>query len=165
LSKVITGLFENPSDATAAISMLESKGVPSSDISLIAGENMSQESFAIDSHSKLPEGAAIGAGMGGAIGALVAGFAAVGTIATGGLGLIAAGPVVAALAGAGAGAAAGGVVGLGIGAVIPEHEVKYYEDAFKRGSVLVGVEAKNGDTKDTVKETFEQFNATKVSNA
>jgi hypothetical protein len=31
--------------------------------------------------------------------------------------------------------------------------------------VLVGVEAKNGDTKDTVKETFEQFNASKVSNA
>jgi ferritin-like metal-binding protein YciE len=55
------------------------------------------------------------------------------------VGLLVAGPIVAALAGAGAGAAAGGVIGGLIGLGIPEHQVKYFQDAIEKGSVLVGV--------------------------
>lgn len=165
MSTTITGLFATPRDASAAIHTLEAKGVLPSRMSLIAGKSTKKDAFAIDSHSKLPEGVAIGAGAGGAIGALVAGFTAVGAIATGGAGLIAAGPIVSALAGAGAGAAGGGAIGGGIGSGFPEHEVKHVQDALEHGSVMVGVECDDGDQKDVVKDTFKRFDAEKVSTA
>lgn len=165
MSTIITGLFNNPADASAAIQTLESRGVPPSRISLVAGENVSKDAFAIDSHSKLPEGVAIGAGVGGAVGALLAGLTAVGAIASGGIGLIAAGPLVASLAGAGAGVAAGGAVGGIVGAMVPEHEVKHYQDALEHGSVMVGVKCEDSDDKDLVKSVFNQFEASKVSTA
>lgn len=165
MAQVITGLFENGAKASEAIAQLEMKGVPTKDISLVASENFKKESFGIEDSSKLPEGTAIGAGAGGAVGALVAGLTSVGAVATGGVGLVAAGPVVAALAGAGAGAAAGGVVGGSVGAFIPENEVKYYEDALKKGSVLVGVEFDDKDRKETIENTFENHNASRVATA
>src|SRR5690606_38987047 len=114
------------------------------EISLLIGDNFDREAFAVKSQTKMPEGAALGAASGGAIGALIGGLTAVGTIATGGAGLLVAGPVVAALAGAGAGAAGGGVLGGLVGAAIPEHEVKHYEDALSKGSVLIGVTCEEG---------------------
>lgn len=165
MSAVITGLFANPADASASIHTLEARGVQVERISIIAGDTVDANSFAITTHSKLPEGVALGAGTGGAIGALIAGFVAAGTIVTGGVGLIAVGPLIASLAGAGAGATAGGIVGGSIGSIIPEHEVKHYEDAFKKGSVLVGVECTDDDTEDAVRDTFKNFDAKKVSTA
>jgi hypothetical protein len=76
----------------------------------------------VKTHSKLPEGVAVGATGGGAIGAIAAGLAAVGALAIPGVGILAAGPIVAALAGAAAGGAAGGLIGGLIGLGIPEHE-------------------------------------------
>ncbi|MEC9373918.1 MAG: hypothetical protein VYC34_08740, partial [Planctomycetota bacterium] len=70
-----------------------------------------------------------------------------------------------ALAGAGAGAAGGSVIGGGIGAAIPEHEVKHYENEFKRGAIMVGVECENSDEKSLVKDTFKHFDAEKISTA
>lgn len=165
MDTVVTGLFESPSQAAAAVHTLEARGIPENEISIMAGEKFKKDAFAVDSHSKLPEGAAIGAGAGGAVVALAAGLTAVGAIATGGVGLIAAGPIVAALAGAGAGAAAGGVIGGAIGAAIPEHEIKHYEDAIKKGSVLVGVHCDSDDDKDIAKQTFKECNAQKLSHA
>lgn len=165
MSGIITGLFNHPRDAAAAIHTLEARGVPADAISLIAGESVSKEAFSIDSHSKLPEGVALGAGAGGAVGALVAGFTAVGAIATGGAGLVAAGPVIAALAGAGLGAAGGGAIGGAIGSAIPEHEIKHHQNALEKGSVLVGVEYDDSDRKDLAKEIFDHFDAEKVSSA
>ncbi|ARD43690.1 hypothetical protein [Colwellia sp. PAMC 21821] len=165
MSDVITGLFENQQDASAAIHSLEHKGVDANDISLVANESLTKDSFAVTDSSKLPEGFAIGAASGGALAAIVAGLTAVGTVATGGVGLLASGPLVAALAAGGAGAAAGGLVGGAIGFTIPEHEIKYYEDAIEKGAVLVGVNYENDDIKDLIKQTFETFDATKVSSA
>ncbi len=165
MSTVITGLFESPADASAALHTLEARGVHRDCLSLVASESVPKESFGITTHSKLPEGVAIGAGTGGAVGALIAGFAAVGTLATGGAGIVASGPIVAALAGAGAGAAGGGIIGGGIGAAIPEHEVKHYEDAIEEGAVLVGVDCQNDEMKKTAKDVFEHFDAKKISNA
>lgn len=165
MDTVITGLFDTPAQAAAAVHTLEARGIPDHEISIMAGENFKKEAFAVDSHSKLPEGVAIGAGAGGAVTALVAGLTAVGAIATGGAGLLVAGPIVAALAGAGAGAATGGVIGGAIGAAIPEHEIKHYEDAVKKGSVLVGVHCEDSEHKDIAKQCFKDCNATKVSHA
>ncbi len=165
MATIITGLFEDPADASAAIHSLEAKGVPLDSMSLVASDAISKESFAIKSHTKLPEGVAVGGATGAAVGALVAGFTAVGAVATGGAGLLVAGPAVAAAAGAGAGAAGGGALGGLVGVFLPEHEVKHYEDAIEKGSVLVGVECGDDIDEDVVKETLEHFDASKVSTA
>lgn len=165
MSTIITGLFSDRADAAGAIIALESRGFSSSQLSLIASDGFEKEDFAIDTHSKLPEGVAIGSAGGGAIGALLAGLTAVGAIATGGLGLVVAGPLVASLAGAGVGAATGGILGGIVGMAIPEHEVKHYEDAIERGAVMLGVECENGDQKDIVKDVFDRFEADRVSHA
>jgi hypothetical protein len=157
----IIGLFDNPEKAALAVDDLLTRNVSADDISVVASESISKEAFAIDTHTKMPEGAAIGATAGGGIGAVVAGFTAVGTIGTGGLGLIAAGPVVAALAGAGAGAAGGSIVGALTGLGFSEHEAKHVEDAVEKGSALVGVET-NAIDKDDVKTIFKSHDVDKI---
>lgn len=165
MTKTVTGLFDNHTEAAAAIHALESRGFSESRLSIAASESFDTDSFGIDSHSKLSEGIAVGAGVGGALGALIAGLTTVGVVMTSGAGLLIAGPLVAALAGAGAGAASGGLVGGLIGLGIPEHEVKHYEDAIEKGSVLIGVECEDSDDRDAAKETFKQFKAEKIATA
>jgi len=165
MSKVITATFESNNNAAGALESLVAHGFDSGGISLIASEEFDHENFGVETHSKLAEGAAIGAGVGGAAVALVAGLTAVGAVATGGLGIVAAGPLVAALAGAGAGAAGGSVLGGLVGAAIPEHEIKHYEDAIKKGHVMIGVNCSDSDQRDSARDIFKQFKATKISHA
>ncbi|WP_185969127.1 hypothetical protein [Aliiglaciecola sp. M165] len=47
MSNIITGLFNNASDATSAISVLEFKGISPNDISLIANDKMKKVIFAM----------------------------------------------------------------------------------------------------------------------
>lgn len=163
--KVTTAIFDTHADAANALESLTRAGIDPSRISFIASDDFDADTFGVQTHTKVAEGAAIGAGTGGAIGAIVAGLTMVGAVATGGAGLVVAGPLVAALAGAGAGAAGGSVLGGLIGLAIPEHEIKHYEDAIERGSVLIGVECKDNDEKKAVKEIFERHNAERVSHA
>lgn len=165
MSNIKTGLFNNASDAAAAIRVLEFKGISANDITLVTNDETTKDSFAITDNTKLPEGVAIGAASGGVLAAVAAGLTAVGTVATGGVGILASGPLIAALAGAGAGAATGGIIGGAIGMAIPEHEVKFYEDAIEKGSVLVGVHAKNDDVKELIEEVFEECNAKNIASA
>jgi len=164
MSNVITGLFDNSLKATMAVSKLEAIGITSDEVSVVANDSYSKEDFAVDEGNKAAEGGIIGATSTGIIAALVAGFTTVGAVATGGAGLLVAGPIVAALAAGGAGAAAGGSIGAIIGAFIPEHEIKYYEDAIDKGSILIGVKY-NSDNKDEIKDIFEKAEASKVSTA
>lgn len=165
---ITTGLYKTSADAMQAIRLLEESGVPATDISLVASNDLSAEMKerveSAEKHSKSPEGAVIGAASGGTLGAIFAAIGAAGSIATGGasLGLLVAGPVATALMGAGTGAAVGSVIGGMIGAAIPESEVKLYEAALKEGSVLVGV---NTDEKShaQVKATLESAGAQRVS--
>lgn len=163
MSTVVTGVFDSAPRAARAVGTMESRGVPSTDISLVTSERVGSEAFTVEKHSKVAEGAATGAGVGGAVGALAAGLTAVGAIATGGLGILAAGPIVAALAGAGAGAAAGGAIGGLVGLAIPEHELKFYEEALERGGVVVGVSCDDKDTVKLVKDIMKDAGAAKVS--
>jgi len=164
MSKVITGLFESPLKATIATYRLESIGVTQNDISVVANDSYSKEDFALDEGSKAAEGGLIGAASTGIIAALIAGFTTVGAVATGGAGLLVAGPLVAAFAAGGAGAAAGGAIGAILGSFIPEHEIKYYEDAIEKGSVLLGVKY-TSDNEDDIKDMLEKAGASKVSTA
>lgn len=147
MSSVITGLFENASQATLAIYRLEAMGVNEADISIVANNSYTKEDFAVDEGTKAAEGGLIGAASGGVLGAVVAGFTAVGTVATGG-----------------AGAAVGGTLGAAIGAFIPEHEIQYYEDAIEKGSILIGVKH-SSDNKNSIEEVLENAGASNVSKA
>lgn len=164
MSKVMTGLFRSSAQACETLQMLDYIQVRAEDVTLIANDALNKDSLAVTQSSKLPEGVAIGAASGGLLGAVVGGLTAVGAIATGGLALMASGPVVAALAAGGAGAATGGVIGGAIGLTIPEHEVKYYEDAIKKGSVLIGVKC-NEDTELIIRDTLSKGGAYKISSA
>ncbi len=166
MGRVLTGLFPTAADASAAVQALTSIGIAQEDISLVASDRVDKAAFGVETHTKLPEGAAVGAGAGGAIGALVAGFTMIGTLATGGAGLLVAGPLVAALAGAGAGAATGAGVGALVGLAIPEHEIKHYENALEHGAVLVGVHLDSNDPRvDEVKSLLNAHHANRVSHA
>jgi len=164
MSKVITGLFENSSKASAAIHRLEAIGIKQDDISVIVSDSYSKDDFAVDEGTKAAEGGILGAASTGILAAVVTGFTAVGTVATGGTGLLVAGPLVAAFAAGGAGAAVGGSLGAVIGAFVPEHEIKFYEDAIEKGSVLIGVEY-TSDNKDTIKDILDGIKAENVSTA
>lgn len=164
MSTVITGLFENASQATLAIYRLEALGINEADISIVANNSYAKDDFAVDEGTKAAEGGLIGAASGGVLAAIIGGFTAVGSIATGGAGLLVAGPLVAAFAAGGAGAAIGGTFGAAIGALIPEHEIKFYEDAIEKGSILIGVKY-NSDNKNSIEEVLESAGASNVSKA
>lgn len=162
MSDRVLGIYENPSMAAAAVSTLNNRGIRDEYISLIVADNVDREGFAVESHSKMAEGVAVGGAGGAALGALVGGLTAVGVVATGGVGLLAAGPIVAAFTGAGVGATAGGLTGGVIGANVPEVEVKAVNDALSKGSVVVAVDAHDKERKVAAKEIFDATDAKKI---
>jgi len=165
MQSTTTGLYKSSNDALQAIQLLEESGVAPADISFVASGDDLSSCVSDEPHSKAPSGFALGAAGGGTLGAIVAGIGAAGSLATGGasLGLLVAGPIATALMGAGAGAAAGSVIGGMIGAAIPETELKFYEDAIKAGSVLIGVKT-DDESREKVKATLESSGAERVSN-
>jgi hypothetical protein len=142
MSKAVTAVYKDRDSARLAVDRLLEAGFSRDDISaLTADASLPGRQFGVDTKSKAPEGAAVGAATGGVIGAAAAALVALGAIAIPGLGLVAAGPVMAALAGAGAGGAAGGIIGAIAGMGVPEHEARMFADEVKAGGVLVGVNA------------------------
>lgn len=141
MSKQVTAIFGDRASAASAVDRLVAAGFARDDISALMSDATRGRHFDVESSTKAPEGAAVGAGLGGVLGAIAAGLVAVGTVAVPGVGFFAAGPIVAALAGAGAGGAAGGLMGGLVGMGIPEHEARLHLDELKEGSILLGVQA------------------------
>jgi hypothetical protein len=152
MSKTVTAVYQDRDSAGLAIDRLLEAGFSRDDISaLTADASLPGRHLGVETKSKAPEGAAVGAATGGVLGAAAATLVALGAIAIPGLGLVAAGPVVAALAGAGAGGAAGGIIGAIAGMGVPEHEARMFADEIKSGGVLVGVNA-HDDRVDLAKQ-------------
>ncbi|ACP26783.1 hypothetical protein NGR_c30460 [Sinorhizobium fredii NGR234] len=137
--RTVAGLFDDYHDARQAVNDLETAGIPTQDISIVANN-------AGDRHADESSGAAEGAGVGAGLGA--AGGGAVGLLT--GLGLMAipgVGPVVAAgwlastaagaIAGAVAGAATGGIIGSLTDSGIPDEDAHLYAEGVRRGGTLV----------------------------
>lgn len=156
---LITGVFRDRMTAEQAMSSMENAGISHDQISLVMSDEARGNYFDIKESSKVDEGAAAGAGVGGLLGAIAGIAFAAGTIAIPGVNLVVTGALVSALAGLGAGATAGGLIGGLIGAGIPEHEAKVYEEEIKSGNVLVAVKCKDADQKITVQDIFDSFNA------
>lgn len=151
--KTVTGLFDDYSDASAAVSALEARGVPSNDISIVsnnAGDRHGRESNAA-------EGAGAGAGIGAAVGGVGGLLTGLGVMAIPGVGpVVAAGWLAATAAGAVAGAVAGGAAGGLIGALtesgVPEDRAHVYAEGVRRGGTLVT--AKVDDTLESEAEAI-----------
>jgi hypothetical protein len=138
--KTVTGLFDDYSDASAAVSALEARGVPSDDISIVSNNVDSRH----DKHTgnNAAEGAGTGAGIGAAVGGVGGLLTGLGIMAIPGVGpVVAAGWLAATAAGAVAGAVAGGAAGGLIGALtesgVSEDHAHVYAEGVRRGGTLV----------------------------
>ena len=136
--KTITGLFDDYTDASAAVSALEAAGVPSKDISIVSNNADNRHG----EHSNAGEGAGTGAGIGAVVGGAGGLLTGLGLMAIPGVGpVVAAGWLAATAAGAVAGAVAGGAAGGLVGAMtssgVSEDDAHVYAEGVRRGGSLV----------------------------
>lgn len=146
---LMTGLFPDRESAELGYNTLSNRGYSKDDVNVVMSEDTKKRHFTsagteTELGNKAAEGAGVGGAIGGTLGAIAAAIAAVGTsIVLPGLGLVIAGPLAAAIAGAGAGAATGGIVGALVGWNLPEERVKKYDEAIRKGGILMGVRPRN----------------------
>ena len=163
MSKSVICLCDNEFQTNMIVEKLKGAGF-SNDISVLFPDKSGTKDFAHEQNTKLPEGAATGAGTGGVLGAGLGWLVGIGALAIPGVGpFIAAGPIMAALAGAGVGAAVGGLTGALVGMGIPEYEAKRYEGKIKEGSILISVHSEDSDEVKRAKEIFEKSGAHDIS--
>ncbi|AYJ87430.1 hypothetical protein D3Y57_17720 [Sphingomonas paeninsulae] len=148
MSKTVTRLFDNYSDATNAVRELESLGVPHDHISIVAnnahGEHGGHDHNGVNDHGDVSRGTSTGAAVGG-VGGLLAGL---GLLAIPGLGpIVAAGWLAATAVGAGIGAAGGAATGSIVGALKnaghTDEEAHVYSEGVRRGGSLVSAKVED----------------------
>lgn len=135
-------VFEDRDDAQDAIQALRDAGFMADNISFMARDRDTAGRLSDETGTEAAAGAVTGALAGGMLGGVAGWLLGIGALAIPGVGpIIAAGPIAAALGGAAIGAAGGGTIGALTGAGVPEHEARYYDDEFKRGGIVVTVQA------------------------
>jgi hypothetical protein len=139
---MVVAVFDDRDDAQDAIQALRDAGFGADNISFMARDRDTAGRLADETGTEMAAGAATGALAGGLLGGVAGWLVGIGALAIPGVGpIIAAGPIAAALGGAALGAAGGGVIGALTGAGVPEHEAQYYDQEFKRGGIVVTVQA------------------------
>jgi len=163
--QTVGALFFNRSDAESAINALKDRGFKGDQIGIALRDRNAQGQLAEDTGTKVADGAATGALGGGLLGGVVGFLIGVGALAIPGIGPVVSAGVLTtvlgtagatAVAGAGIGAAAGGIVGGLVGLGIPETEAKYFDEGFRKGHVLVTVNA--GTRVNDAVEILRQYN-------
>lgn len=162
-SKIITAVFDTRAAADSAIYKLEHAGFTEKEITLLVSEDTRGKHFGIEANSKASEGAATGAAIGGLAGAIGLALASAGTLLIPGLNLVVSGSLIGGLVGLGAGAATGGLIGALVGLGIPEHEAKLYEEAVRKGGILIAVESKDDASTQRIKDILKGANAKDVT--
>lgn len=160
----VFGIFATRTHAEEAVDALRAAGFRNTDISVLFPDNVGTKDFAVEHHTKAPEGTAAGAASGAVLGGVLGWLAGIGMLAIPGIGpLVAAGPIVAALAGVGAAGAVGGMVGALVGMGIPEYEAKRYEGRVKNGGILLSVHSDNSDWTNRAKDILKHVGAEDIS--
>ena len=140
MSNLITGLFDTPDAARAAVAQLKQHGYTPGEISVIMKD--AEEARHITEEDSAATGRST-VGIGGGVGALLGGLLAVSAVAIPGIGLIAAGALAAMFVGGGA--LTGSAVGWFVDQGIPADLAPYYERGLHEGGVVVAVAAHPGD--------------------
>lgn len=153
----VTSIFKDRAAAQGAFMKLEAAGITEDQISLVMTDDARSNHFRLKESSKVDEGAATGAGLGGLVGIILGTVLAAGTIAIPGVNLVVTGALASGLAGLGAGAVVGGLVGGLVGAGIPEHEAQLYEKQLLAGNVLVAVRVVDSAQEDMVRKIFKSL--------
>ncbi|HEX6289979.1 MAG TPA: YsnF/AvaK domain-containing protein [Herpetosiphonaceae bacterium] len=172
MAKNVVGLFDNMSDAEAAVRDLRDAGFPSGDISFVANNadnrySMDNTSYTTADDTEAAEGAGIGATGGAVLGGLAGLLVGLGALAIPGIGpVVAAGTLATALGttavGAGIGAAAGGLVGALVGAGIPEEDAHVYAEGIRRGGALVAVQVATDDEANRAADIMDRHNVVDI---
>jgi uncharacterized membrane protein len=140
--------FDNYAQAERTVAELESSGVPSMEISVVANSFVSDERDAMSA-------AAAGAGVGAAVGGSVGLMAGLGMFTIPGLGpVVAAGWLAATAAGLAVGSVTGGLIGALIDAGTAESDAHVYSEIIRRGGTLVTV--KTNKTTDQIKPILDR---------
>ncbi len=150
MTRTITRLYDNRTDALEAAHELERMGIDDDDVSIIASnkdrwyDSKDDLRDSDDDSGKAARGAGKGAATGGLLGAGAGLLAGLGLLAIPGIGqVVAAGWLASTLTGAAAGAVAGGAVGGLVGALteagVPEEEAHVYSEGVRRGGTLLTV--------------------------
>lgn len=150
--QTLGALFHNRTDAENAINALKARGFRGDQVGIAMRDRNAQGQLIEDTGTKTADAAATGAVSGGLLGGVVGFLVGIGALAIPGIGpVVSAGVLTSvlgtagatALAGAGIGAATGGLVGALVGIGIPENEATYFESGFRKGHILVTVNAGN----------------------
>jgi hypothetical protein len=159
----VFGIYRSRPEVEEAVQALKNSDFRATDISVLFSENVGTKDFAVEKHTKIPEGSSAGAGTGAVIGGVLGWLTGIGLLAIPGVGpFIAAGPIVAMLAGLGAGGVIGGVAGALVGMGIPEYEAKRYEGHIKEGGILLSVHSDNDDWKRRALAILKQTGAADI---
>jgi hypothetical protein len=162
----VYGIYPSRLSVEEAVDNLKHNGFRNSDISVLFPENEGTKDFAVEKHTKAPEGAASGAASGAVIGGALGWLVGAGLLMIPGLGpVLAAGPIVAALTGVGAGGVVGGMVGALVGLGIPEYEAKRYEGRIRGGGILLSVHCDTSDWAKRAGEVLKHTGAEDVSSS
>ena len=156
----VFGIYRSREEVEEAVSALKNSDFRATDISVLFSDNVGTKDFAVEKHTKLPEGSSAGAGTGAVLGGVLGWLTGIGALAIPGIGpFIAAGPIVSMLAGVGAGGVLGGVAGALVGMGIPEYEARRYEGRIKEGGILLSVHTDNADWKKRAVEILKKTGA------
>ena len=159
----VFGIYRSRQEVEEAVQALKNSDFRATDISVLFSDNVGTKDFAVEKHTKLPEGSSAGAGTGAVIGGVLGWLTGIGVLAIPGIGpFIAAGPIVSMLAGLGAGGVIGGIAGALVGMGIPEYEAKRYEGRIKEGGILLSVHSDNADWKRRAMEILKQTGAVDI---
>lgn len=154
MSKTISRLYNNYSDARMAVSNLEAAGLSHSDISILvsnADGSYDEKTKAfpdrdLDGKDDRAEGAATGGSVGAVAGGAVGLLTGLGLMAIPGVGpIVAAGWLAATLTGAVAGGATGGIIGALSQAGISKEDSDVYAEGLRRGGALVSAKVSDTD--------------------
>ena len=159
--KTFTRVYDTYVQAEEAVRALESAGVPTADMSLVANNGMAERHPNVDHTSGAAAGAglgaAVGAGWGAAVGGGVGLLTGLGLMAIPGLGpVVAAGWLAATALGAAAGSAAGGLIGSLVDSGVPESDAHVYSEVVRRGGTLLTVRTDANDA--AVLRILDQYN-------
>jgi hypothetical protein len=153
MDKAIIAIVPTRGQADGITAELQTAGFAKESISVLLPDQRNPREFAHEQHTKAPEGAIAGVGVGGVAGGVLSLLAC--AVALPGFGaLIAAGPIVAALSGIAVGGAVGGLTGALVGMGIPEYEAKMYEGKLRTGNIVIAVHTNDANEQKRAREIF-----------
>jgi hypothetical protein len=153
MTTTISALFDDYASASQAVRNLETAGLPSDDISIVANNaddwydrdrpTVDRDRDGVDDRA---EGAGAGAAIGGTIGGIAGLLAGLGLLAIPGIGpVVAAGWLASTAAIAAVGAAGGGIIGALTQSGVSEDDAHVYAEGVRRGGTLVTARVPDAD--------------------